>query len=337
MRKFILALLLFLGVIFILMRMSEVQDIVNTLHHGDWRYVGLAFSVIIAWMVAFTLQYYMIYKAIGLEETFHTLLPVVIASIFVNTVMPTAGMSGMAVFVAEARRRNYSPGRAAIAGALAVLFDYAAFACILFMGMFVLIRRNNLNIGEIIAASILISIAIVLTVLIYLGMRSADALGQALSWLARLVNRVLHPFIKREYLSETRAHEFARDAAEGLREIDREPGRVIVPFVISLVKFGLLITVLFLCFLAFEVPISIGTLVASFSIAYLFLIVSPTPSGLGIVEGALPLALSSMYVPMGAAAIITLAYRGITFWMPLFIGMLAFRYLGGSKDIEVMV
>ena len=69
-------------------------------------------------------------------------------------------------------------------------------------------------------------------------------------------------------------------------------------------------------FLAFQVPFSAGTIIGGFAITYLFLIVSPTPSGIGIIEGIMPLALSSLRVPWSQAVIITLAYRGITFWIP---------------------
>jgi uncharacterized protein (TIRG00374 family) len=80
-------------------------------------------------------------------------------------------------------------------------------------------------------------------------------------------------------------------------------------------------------FLAFNVPLSMGTLIAAFSVAYLFFIVSPTPAGVGIVEGALALALHSMYIPFSAAAVIALSYRGITFWVPMAFGGIALRVL----------
>ena len=89
----------------------------------------------------------------------------------------------------------------------------------------------------------------------------------------------------------------------------------------------LLIGVLYLIFLAFNVPLSTGTLIAGFSIGYLFLIISPTPSGLGFVEGALPLVLNSMYVPLAEATVVVVAYRGVTFWLPLLVGMVSFRTL----------
>ena len=85
--------------------------------------------------------------------------------------------------------------------------------------------------------------------------------------------------------------------------------------------------VLMFSFLSFEVPFSAGTIVGGFSIGYLFTIVSPTPSGIGVVEGVLALALKSLRVEWSQAVIITLAYRAMTFWVPLGVGAIAFRSL----------
>jgi uncharacterized protein (TIRG00374 family) len=60
--------------------------------------------------------------------------------------------------------------------------------------------------------------------------------------------------------------------------------------------------------------------------------VSPTPSGIGIVEGALALTLASLDVDLSQAVIITIVYRGITFWLPLAVGALAFRALHLDSD-----
>jgi uncharacterized protein (TIRG00374 family) len=89
----------------------------------------------------------------------------------------------------------------------------------------------------------------------------------------------------------------------------------------------LLMGVLMCAFLSFEVPFSTGTIIAGFSIAYLFLVVSPTPSGIGVVEGIMPLALSSLRVDWSQAVVITLTYRTVTFWLPFGIGAWAFRSL----------
>lgn len=334
MRKFIFALVLLLGVLFIIWKIAEVQDIVETSQRGDWRYLALALGAQSAWLFTVALSYRSIFRALGLDEKVKNLLAIAAAATFLNIVTPTVGMSGMAVFISEAHRRNYSPGRAAVAGAVYLLLDYAAFICVLTLGLFVLIRRDNLNIGAITASVLLVALFVLLSILIYLGTRSGERLGRALAWMAQQVNRILWPFLRRQYLSEERAYDFANDASLGIKIFVGSPKKLIAPSLLAIAKQFLLMLVLFLCFLAFKVAVSPGTIVASFSIGYLFLIISPTPAGLGVVEGMLTLALRSMYVPVGAAAVVTLAYRGFTFWIPFLVGMASLRWLGKAKDIR---
>jgi len=240
-------------------------------------------------------------------------------------------MGGMAVFISDATRTNQSPGKATVASMLYIFLDYIAFLVVLTLGLIVLFRRNDLHTTEIATSSIMFAIAAGLGFLLYLGSRSAKALGNALAWMARLVNRVAHPFLHREYLSETRAHEFANEMAEDLKSLPEHSRSLVKPMLFALANKTLLLGVLASSFLAFKVPFTAGTIIGGFAISYLFLIVSPTPSGIGIVEGIMPLTLSSLRVEWSQAVIVTLAYRGITFWFPLGVGALAFRSLNKAK------
>jgi uncharacterized protein (TIRG00374 family) len=327
MRKFILAIVLFVGFIFVVARLAEIQNIAETLHRGNLWFLGLALIVEIGWFINSGASFRSIYRAMGIEEQLGTLSLIVSAANFVNVVAPSAGVGGLAIFMSEARRRNYSPARAAVAGVLFLLFDYLGLISILLVGLIILIRRNDLTLVVIIASAALIALAMLFAFLLNLGMQSAAALGSALAKMARFVNRLVKPFIHREYLSEVRAHEFARDAAEGLVKMRREPKTMLLPLFLALTNKTALIIILTLVFLAFKVPISIGTIIACFSIGYLFVIISPTPAGIGVVEGALTLALTSMYISLEDAAVITLSYRGITFWIPLLSGMVSLRVL----------
>ena len=145
--------------------------------------------------------------------------------------------------------------------------------------------------------------------------------------MARLVNRIAQPFIKREYLSETRAHEFAHEIATDLKSLPEKSRSLLRPLLYALASKALMMGVLMASFFSFQVPFTAATIIGGFSISYLFLIVSPTPSGIGIVEGVMPLALTSFRVPWSEAVIITLAYRGVTFWLPLGVGAIALRIL----------
>ena len=333
MRKFLIAVVLMLGVFFILTRLVEMQAILETLQRGDWRYIFIALIIQGIWFFVVAGTFRAIYRAIGINERLEVLVLTAASANFTNIVAPSAGVSGAAIFITQARKHGYSTARATVAGALFILSDYLGFLFVLALGLVVLVRRNNLTSVEIVASSILVSIALVLAILLYLGMKSERSLSSALAWMSRLVNKLVKPMFKREYLSEKRAREFARDAALGLQEIRERPQGMLQPILFALINKGLLIAILWCVFLAFKVPVSSGTLIAGFSVSYLFMIVSPTPAGIGVVEGFLTVALSSMYVPLSDATVITLAYRGITFWIPLFIGMLAFRWTSRGDKI----
>jgi uncharacterized protein (TIRG00374 family) len=330
MRKIIIALVLFLAIVFVIFRFSELKNILATLERSDYRFLIAALVVELIWLLNNASDYGSLYRLVGLKEKISHLVLVATAANFVNVIAPSVGIGGMAIFLNDAARRNHSTGKVTVVGVLFILFDYLAFFCVLALGIIVLIRRNNLNAGELTAAAILLAIASGVAFLLYLGYKSAERLGNALAWLARLVNRILRPFIHRDYLQEEQAQFFAVEAADGIAMLRGKPRELLWPFLYALANFSLLICILMLTFLAWGTPFSIGTLVGGFAIAYLFLIVSPTPSGLGVVEGVMTIALNTLRVEWAAAALITLTYRFITFWFPLGVGMVAFRILGGK-------
>lgn len=332
MRKFLIALVLLLAVYFLISRITQAQQVVDTLRKGDWRWLAAAAGLQIAWTINVGASLRAIYRALGVEEEIERLVPLAAAAYFVNVVAPMAGMSGMAIFVTDAQKQNRPLGRVSTAAALLILFDYVAFLVVLILGLIVLFRNNQLEAAEIVASVILVAIALGIALLVYLGMRSAKALGDALDWIGRLVNRVLRPLIRRDYLNVARAHEFAHDIAEGLQEARRSPENLLMPGALALSSKALLISVMFLVFMAFKQPFTVGTLIAAYSVANLFLIVSPTPSGIGFVEGILTLTLASLGVPLAAAAVIALAYRGITLWLPLAYGAVAFRWVSRAAS-----
>jgi len=277
------------------------------------------------------LTYLTLYRILGMDETISKIALMSAAANFVNVIAPTAGMGGMAVFISEARRNGQSSGKVTVISVLFIFIDYLAFMVVLALGLIILFRRNDLGPSEIAASAVILAIALILGFLLYLGSRSAESLGNALVWMAHLVNRIVKPFIQRDYLNETRAHEFAHEMAADLKSLPQRSRSLINPLLFAFMGKVLMMFILMVSFLSFQVPFTSGTIIGGFSISYLFLIVSPTPSGIGIVEGIMPLALTSLRVPWSQAVIITLAYRGITFWFPLGVGAIAFRILNRNQ------
>ncbi|MCF6278081.1 MAG: flippase-like domain-containing protein [Anaerolineales bacterium] len=332
MRKFIVVVIFFLTVVFIFLSFSELQSIADTLRLANLWLFAVALLVQLVWLYNMGLTFRALYHLIGLEESSRHLTKVATAANFVNVVAPSLGVGGMAIFVSDGKQREHPSGKVTAATALFIIFDYAAFLFVLTLGLIVLIRRDNLTAGEISASIFLLVISLGLAFLIFLGMRSAEKLGAALAALTRFVNKLANPFIHRAYLDEESAYSFAHEIAGGLASINDNRRRLLAPMSFALANKGLLIVVLMLIFIAFNVPFSAGTLIAGFAIGYLFLIVSVTPSGIGIMESALAVGLKSLGVPWSQAVVITLTYRAVTLWFPLGLGGLAFRSLQREKN-----
>ncbi|MCJ7716665.1 MAG: flippase-like domain-containing protein [Anaerolineales bacterium] len=337
MRNFVIAIVLLLAVVFIATHFAEVEKIAVILQRGDWKFILLAVLLLLIWLINMAGSFKTIFNVIGIEESFLRLLVMTTAANFINVVAPSGGIGGITIFIAEARQKGNTGARAVVAGALFVIFDYLGFFLFLGLGLIVLFRRNILNGTAITASVILFLLWAGMSVLVYLGFKSEQALSDALAWVARTGNRLLKPFRGQKKFKETTARSFAHDAVEGLNEIRKRPRDLIYPFLLAISNKLILLLIFFALFKAYQVPASIGTLIAGTSLAYLFGIVSPTPYGIGIVEGVLTLAFRSMYIPVSEALVITLAYRGVTFWIPLLLGAIAFRWVGhqGEKAIEI--
>ena len=119
MRKFIIALLLLGSILFLIGRLSEVETILITLQRGDWLYISLALGLMVLWLLNISLSYQSILRAFGIEEKISVLLPLSASMFFLGVIAPSAGMSSIALLIAEARKRGFSPARAAVAEVLA--------------------------------------------------------------------------------------------------------------------------------------------------------------------------------------------------------------------------
>jgi glycosyltransferase 2 family protein len=327
MRKFFFIAVFFLAIIIVMFSFSELKNIVHTLKRHDLRFLSIAVGVQVLWMVNDAFEYRALYKLIGLKERFRQLFLLASAAAFVNVVAPSGGWGGTAVFIDNAGKRGHPRGHMAAATALYLFFDYTAFLFLLGWGILALFRRNRLNTGEITASILMVATVIGLGLLIYIGSKSAYQLGKILAWLGHQINRLLWPFLHHEYFHEERAILFGDEVAEGLAVARQNHQRLLLPMGHALINKILLVVIMALIFQEFHVEWTVSTIIASYAIGYLFLVISPTPSGIGIVEGILPLALSGLGIAWEDAIVITLTYRAVTFWIPLLLGGISFRIL----------
>lgn len=328
MKKLLLILVFTAAAAFLLNRLAELDQIWETLQRGQLSWLVFAASLQVILLFNIAIAFRKIYRLFDMDEAVTRLVQLTAAAKFVNVVTPTLGASGMAVFVLDGRGRDLPGSRVSTSFALYILYDYLAFLIVLILGLLVLSRREQLGPAELLAAGLFTFAALTLGILAYAAMRNGGRLEQLLIAFGSWINRALRPLVKRNFVDLGRTRSFARDLNASLQQVRHARARLLLPAALVLANKLIHISVLLAVFQAFQQPYDLGILVAGFSLAHLALIVSPTPSGIGVVEGALALGLASLGVPGATAALIALAYRAITFWLPLLYGMFAFRRVG---------
>ncbi|MCE5323519.1 flippase-like domain-containing protein [bacterium] len=333
-RRWILWLLVFIFVGVVIARFDEVRHLAITLSHGHWGWVVAAAFGQLLFYVLYAAIYKVSFSAVGVHSRIFDLLPVVFVSIFINVAIPTGGTSGLALFIDDAARRGQSSARTAAGLILMLAADFSAFAVLLGLGLANLATLRDLKDYELAASSILLGIIAALSFALFLGLWRPWLLLHMLKMVQKAVNAIGHQFRKTNLLREHWAADNAMDFAAASAAIAAHPIKLTKAFGVSLVAHLVNFGSLYALFLAFYHPIHPGSLLSGYAIGNLFWIVSITPQGVGIVEGVMTLVFVTLGVPVGLAAIIVIAYRGLGFWLPMLTGFCLLHRVRSFKDFE---
>ena len=160
MRKFIFIIVIFFAAALVYLSFGELESIVKTLRHANIWFLLLALLIQSVWFVVSGLTYLSLYRLLNMESSLYKLSLLFAASYFVSTVAPSAGMSGIVVFLTDASRNGHSHGKITVISILYIFLDYLAFLFMLTLGLIVLFRRNDLDPSEIAASLVIFVIAV---------------------------------------------------------------------------------------------------------------------------------------------------------------------------------
>ena len=244
------------------------------------------------------------------------------AAHFLNAVVKSAGMAGLAVYSADARRRGVSQGAVAVAYVAATVLADVALALILVVGIGLASTTGRLPGLLAVAVAVFVVYLGGRLVLMSYAARSPANIGRLFALphraLARLeVGRGAEP----RFEDET---EDAFDAASSLRRRPRALTRVLAW---SMGVHALGATELGMVLGAVGGARGVDVAVAGYSLSLLFGIVGLLPSGAGSTELSLGYVLVS-YGSTGPQAVAAVAlYRLVELWLPVTVGALASRGL----------
>jgi phosphatidylglycerol lysyltransferase len=259
------------------------------------------------------------------KSRFRDLLPIVFVSVFMNVAAPSGGASSLAMFVDDAVRRGQSAARTAAGTLLELIAELTSFTLVLSAGLIYLFQQKDLKSYEVIGALLLLAIVIALTGVLLMGLWQPSLLHRLLDWLQRIANRLSVRINHELIIPVGWAEQNTSQYIEAAHAILQNPVGLARTFLVALANHLVDIASIYVLFLAFHQPQGPGVLIAGYAIGILFWVVSITPQGIGVVEGVMTLVFTSLGVPAVQAAIVSLTFRGLTFWLPFLAGFLLLR------------
>ena len=296
---------------------SAVSQIVVAARYGSWSWLGLAVLLQALYFGLRILMYREAFRTVGVRRTFRELTPVVFAAVYLNTVTPGAGPSATSVIAQEAVRSGSPADRVSQTGVLTQFAAFAGFAVVEFGGFAYLISLDAWHPWEVVSVVLVAFIIATLTVGLAGAVLAPDLMRRLLSGLEASGSR--RGLRNRWAPARGWSDVVTRRYAGAARTVAEQPLGLLATWLCSVaMNLAGLATFIAVGF-ALGWP-AFGALIAAWAVGTLVWLISPIPQGIGVVEAVLALMLASFGADAPTALAISLAYRGLAYWLPLAVG-----------------
>jgi uncharacterized protein (TIRG00374 family) len=264
-----------------------------------------------------------VFDVLGVEVGLADAVVLSLVMAFASLALPAGTASGIAYFVSAASERGIPPSRALLGGIAYYLFDYGVLIPVLVAGMVVLHVHQDLGAASVAAAGVISVAALAAAGAMAWGLLRPQQVVRALQAAGTRVTRALR--WTRRGPQPAAVAELAGEVREILTAMRARLGRSTRPFLHAVLLQAIAIGLLRVVFAALGFAVALGVLVAGYTVGTVFMVVSITPSGAGVVEGAMTVTFTSLGVPLEVAAAATVLFRLYTFWLPMLAGFLTLR------------
>ncbi len=325
--------LLFIGFItYVFFHLKELSEVVDAFSRGSWRWLLVAALLQAVYYVVYSFMTKKAFEAVKMYRKLKHLIPLVLGSLFVNTLAPTAGNSGTILFADDAARRKESSTHAVVGYLVSTVSSYASFTVLLIFAVYFLSRNNFLNTYEIIGATIFVIPTALPPLLLFTAAKNPLGTTKFLNGIAKVVNFFLKIFRSKRKLLKKWGESITEELREAASMISGHYLKIAETLGYALIAHIINILSLFVIFVAFDIKIHYGALVAGYVFAEVARVISPQPEGVGAVEAVIVLIFTSFGVPLVSATAIAIAFRGLNFWLPLGLGFFYLQKLESFKQ-----
>lgn len=273
-------------------------------------------------IVLHALSYTRSFRIVGADVGLRFTIPAWFKAVFMNTVLPSGGTSGLAAVVDAARGRGVPVGSATSAALFTQTCYYSAMFLVVVVGMAILGASGMLEARDVVFSLLMGFAALGFLSLLIFGHLTPGTLQRLMRRAERLVVRICS--VLRLRAPAPWADRVVRSFSDAASRIVGRPKQALAAAAVMVVAMALDMLAFICAGLAFGMG-WLPALMGAYATALVFNSFSPTPGGVGVVEGLSAAVLAGYGYPLALALSAVLSYRALMYWIPFAIGGVAMR------------
>jgi uncharacterized protein (TIRG00374 family) len=263
---------------------------------------------------AYTRLYRNLFDILGNKVTYKSLYKIAFELNFVNSILPSGGVSGVSYFSLRMRGEGISSAKATLVQVMKFLLLFISFQPLLIVGVLLLAARGQANNIVIMMASSLITLLVVGTLIGIYIIESRSRINSFLTLITRFLNTIIrlvrprHPEtinIKKAQLAFDELHQDYQIFKNNITQLKW-------PFFHTTIANLTEIATLYTIYLAFGELVNFGAIILAYSVANFAGLISVLPAGIGIYEGLMTGVLAATGIPPKVSLPVTIMFRVIT-------------------------
>jgi len=306
---------------YIFKNLPEIIETLNTTTQAFTSKMMLAFIVGVISYCLIVLNFQRIFKIFGIPKGFLNMFKLDLSSLATGVVVPSLGVSGSLVFIEDADKNGYSKAKAFAGASLFLVTDYLAISILLVMNLLLFWFSGFMRPQVLIPVCLFLILTCLALYVVFLASARKSKARNFILKLMKPFSGIIKKIIKNSYDPHYVTEKILNEFSLITKTVREDPKHYIFAVATALVMHLTRAIALFLVFLALGYQIEPQVLLSGYVVGSVLVVISPTPNGIGFVEGGMVLIFTSLGVPANIAGTATIIYRGFQFWLPFFIGL----------------
>ena len=252
-----------------------------------------------------------LFKIVGNEVKYHLLYKTALELNFINSVFPSAGISGVSYFGMRLRSDKISGTKAAIVQMLKLVLILLSFEILLIIGVFIMAVSGHISDFTIAIASSLTTLMVIGTFAAMMILNDRRRIDATLAFITKVINWLIH--IVRPKHPETITTERWRRGAQEFHQnylvIKANYKELKQPLIYATLANLTEVLAIYAVYGAFGHWVNIGAVILAYAVANFAGLISVLPGGIGIFEALMTAILAAAGIPIGLSIPVTVMYR----------------------------